>query len=333
MEQHLWLDLLYVALAVAILWKCADWFVDGAVAIAERLQVPQMLVGLVIVSIATTSPELMASLLAALRGMPEVALGNAVGSVIIDASVALGLAAVISVVPLTADRSIFRTSALMLMIVLPLSFLMCLDGVLARYEGIVLLILYVTYAAVSYVQVRRRQRAGDLTALPAEVPDLEHLPAHKIVWLFLGGLIGVIGGSHLLLEGAVGLAVWAQLPTVVIGLTVVAIGTSMPEVATCVASAVKKQGGIGIGNILGADILNICWVAGLSSIANPLVAERRVVLIMFPAVLVIVAVMLAMLRCGYRLSRLNGAILLVLYVLYVCTLLYFAPRDVVITAH
>lgn len=110
-----------------------------------------------------------------------------------------------------------------------------------------------------------------------------------------------------------------------VGLTVVAIGTSMPEIATCVASALKKHSGIGLGNILGADILNICWVAGLSSIANPLHAERQVIFIMYPAVLVIVGAMLMMLRRDYSLKRWNGAVLLLLYVSYMVVLLLVAP--------
>jgi len=180
---------------------------------------------------------------------------------------------------------------------------------------------------VSYVRVKRGRASA--TYLRFEPPDesLAQLPTSKVVGLFALGLVGVLGGSHLLLHGALGLATAAGVPPVVIGLTVVAIGTSMPEIATCTAAAIKKQSGIGVGNILGADILNICWVAGLSAIANPLRAEMRVILIMFPAVAIIVGVMLVMLRWGYRLSRVNGAILLLLYLVYVAVLIAFVPRD------
>lgn len=196
----LYKDILFLVLAVGILWKCADWFVGGAVALARKMAVPQMLVGLVIVSITTTSPELMASVMAALRGMPAVALGNAVGSVIVDASLALGLAAVLASTPLLADKHLFRVSAGMLMIVIPLSFVMCLDGTLARADGAILLAIYGTYVVVSYVMVRRRP-AG--TAIEIEVPDVDvvHLSGARVAALFFGGFLGVLGGSHLLSRG------------------------------------------------------------------------------------------------------------------------------------
>lgn len=319
-------DVLCVAAAILILWRCADWFVEGAVAIAEKLAVPQMLVGLVIVSLATTSPELMASVLAALRGMPEVALGNAVGSVTVDAAVALGLAALVASTPLVAEPRLYRMSAVVLVMAITLAFVMCLDGVLARVDGIVLLALYAGYVVVSYVRVRRGR--ATMSELSFEPPDesLAQLSAGKTAAYFGLGLAGVLGGSHLLLQGAIGIAEAAGVPPVVVGLTIVAIGTSMPEIATCIASALKKQSGIGVGNILGADILNLCWVAGMSAIANPLRAEMRVILIMFPAVAVIVGLMLIMLRWDYRLSRWNGAVLLALYVVYVTILIALSPR-------
>lgn len=320
----LFTDVLYLILAVGILWKCADWFVEGAVALARKLAVPQMLVGLVIVSITTTSPELMASVLAALRGMPAVALGNAIGSVIVDASLALGLAALLASAPLLADKHLFRVSACMLVIVIPLSFAMCFDGTLARTDGAILLGVYAAYVVVSYVLVRRRPAGGGIDLTVPEM-DVGHLSGRKVAALFLGGFLGVLGGSHLLLEGAMGIAERAGLSEVVIGLTVVAIGTSMPEIATCVAAAIKKHSGIGLGNILGADILNICWVAGLSSLANPLHAERQVIYVMYPAVVIVVGTMLLMLRRNYSLKRWNGAVLLTLYVCYMAILFVVAP--------
>lgn len=322
-------DWLLVGIAVAILWKCADWFVEGAVGVAEKAHVPPMFVGLVLVSIATTSPELMTSLLAALQGMPELALGNAVGSVAVDASVALGLAAVVATTPLVADPHIFRSSALMLLSIIGLAFLMTLDGTLSRPEGGLLIAIYVVYTTVVYLQIRKRRLEGKAN-LTASQSDLGEIEAHlagmtltKIFVLFAGGFLGVMLGSELLLRGAEGIAHALGLSPVVIGLTITAIGTSTPEVATCVAAARKGQSGIGIGNIIGADILNICWVAGLSSLANPLTAETKVIWFMFPAVFIIVVTMLAMLRYGYNLTRLNGAVLLSLYVVYALVLFMF----------
>ena len=309
-------EIFYLFIAVLILWKCADWFVEGAVGVAERMHVPQMLVGMVLVSMATTSPELMTSLMAALKGRPETALGNAVGSVVIDASVALGLAAVLSVVPLKADPGIFRSSAVFLLFVIASAFIFTLNGELGRVEGMLLVGMYLIYTTYSYLQVKRRKE--ELGIEPEEIKEEVHLIEEKIAamsmqkigLLFGVGFVGVMFGSHLLLLGAEGIAARIGMSNVVMGLTVTAIGTSTPEIATCVASARKGAGGIGVGNILGADILNICWVAGLSAIAHPLAAETVDIYFMFPAVFIIVGTMLLMLRQGYQLSRANGAVLL-----------------------
>lgn len=313
------LDLVYVACAVGILWLSANWFVDGAVGLAARLHVPEMLVGIVLVSVATTSPELMTSLLASLQGMPEVALGNAIGSVIADDTLALGLAGLIAATPLVADPRILRTSAVVLVLVAILCFVMTFDGVLERWQGAILVCCFLGYSAFSYWDELRQKRTG------AAVPDhgveeheaITHASLRKILSLFAAGLIGVLFGSYLLLEGAKGIAEFMGIPSVIMGLTVVALGTSTPEIATCVIAARKGKSGLAIGNIIGADILNICLVAGLSSIANPLSAAKKEIFFMFPAMLIVVFSMLAMLRFGYKLTRRNGIVLLSLYLVYI----------------
>ncbi len=313
------LDLIYIAIAVGILWIAANWFVDGAVGLAAKFHVPEMLVGIVLVSIATTSPELMTSLLASLQGMPEVALGNAIGSVIADDTLALGLAGLIAATPLVADPRIFRTSAVVLVFVAILCFAMTYNGVLERWQGAVLVSCFLAYSAFSYWDELRQKRRGKASS-DHGVEDHEaitHAPLRKIVLLFAAGLIGVFIGSYLLLEGATGIGELLGIPSVIMGLTIIALGTSMPEIATCVVAARRGKSGLAIGNIIGADILNLCLVAGLSATANPLTATKSQILIMFPAMLIIVATMLTMLRLGYNLTKRNGLILVSLYLIYI----------------
>lgn len=331
--------ILYVAAAVLILSKTADWFVEGAVGIAHRLGVPEMLVGIVLVSLATTSPELMASMLAALQGMPEVALGNAVGSVIVDDTVALGLAALVSASPLIADPRIFRTSALVVIVAMLVCFGLAFDGTLNRWEGVALVGVFAAYSCISYWDERRRRLRHEVNggAVSEDLKELEkaveHMGVGKILALFVGGFLGVLLGSELLLRGAKGIAEHMGLSPVVIGLTVVAVGTSVPEIATCITSARKGKGSIGVGNIIGADILNVCWVAGMSAVANPLVVQKSVINLMFPMMVIIVLSMLGMLRYKYRLTRLNGAILVSMYVVYLAILLAYAPPGAIPAAH
>lgn len=328
------LSCLLVALSVALLWKAADYFVEGAVGVAEKLQVPKMLVGIVLVSLATTAPELVTSVLAALQGSPEVALGNAVGSVIVDDGVALGLAALLAPLPLVAHPRILKTSAVFLIAVDGAAFLMVLDGRLSRLEGAVLLALFAGYVAVSYRTERRLRPSGgaggEAAAADGELLEIEQKiggrSTRAIALMFIGGLIGVLAGSELLLLGAKGIAGFLGLSPVVIGLTIVAAGTSVPEIATAIASALKGHSSIGVGNIVGADILNVCWVAGISALAHPLSVSRREVLVMFPAMLAIVAAMLLMLFLGkYRLRRWHGAALLGMYAAYILVLFWLIP--------
>ncbi len=317
-------NILLVLAAVGVLWKSADWFVEGAVGVADKLHVPKMLIGIVLVSFATTSPELITSLIATLQGYPELALGNAMGSIIVDVGVALGLAAVLSATPLLADRLIFRTSAVFVVIAITVGFFLAMDGTMSRLDGLILMAGYVGYVVVSYRQMMRSRRDAAVQAKLGEVAALEKeiagMKTSRISALFVGGFLGVLLGSELLVRGATGIAAGLGMSPTVIGLTVVAIGTSVPEIATCVASVLKKQTQIGVGNIIGADILNICWVAGASAVANPLVADISIIWFMFPVALTLVGAMVVMLRCGYQLSRWNGAVLLALYAGYVVLL-------------
>ncbi len=318
-------NILLVAVAAAILWKTASWFVEGAVGAAVLLRAPKLLIGLVLVSLATTAPELFTSLIASLKGYPELALGNAVGSVIVDAAAALGLAALLSAAPLSIDPAIYRISARTVLLVLAAAFFLSFNGTLGRVEGAVLLGCYIVYILCLFRHYRRC-KANDIDALFQEEGVNEKDIAHswpRVAFLFTVGLAGVLLGSELLVRGAASLAAAMGFSPVVIGLTVTAIGTSMPEIATCVASALKRESAIGVGNIIGADILNICWVAGASALANPLTAELSVVFYMFPCALIIVGAMLIMMRSGGGLTRWNGAVLLVLYCCYALGLLLF----------
>lgn len=328
------LDIVFVVAAVGILWKAADLFVEGAVGVAEKLHVPHMFVGLVLVSITTSAPELVASIMAALQGKPEAALGNAIGSVSADESLALGLAALVSAVPIACNPKFFRSSALVLLTAFVLCFYMALDGTLSRVEGAILVSIYVGSTFYSYLVAKRsRKEASEGTeALAEKEEELGAIEAHlqqmttgKIALFFVLGFLGVLGGSNLLLHGAFNLAEALGVSEFIIGAVVVAIGTSTPEIATCVSSALKGKGGIGVGSIIGSDIINICLVAGLSATVNPLTVSTTEIKYSFPVVFVIVLSMLGMLRYKYQLVRWNGAVLVSLYAVYILVTCFLMP--------
>lgn len=312
----------------AVLAKCADWFVEGATGLAQKLHMPPILIGIVIVSLGTTAPELAVSVSAALKGEAEMALGNAIGSVIYDDGLALALAALLAPAAIMIDRIVLRSSAVFLITVDILAYLLCLDGVLSRMEGGLLVLGFVAYLAYSYIEQRRLRRSNVVAAVQEELDESAQRSWLQIVVLFGIGLTGVVLSSDWIVIAATDVAAHLGVPPVIIALAAVALGTSIPEVATCVIAARKGQGSLAVGNILGADILNVCWIAGASAMFNPLHVGREVIHFMFPSMLVIVFAMLGMMRWNHKLERWNGAVLLGLMLVYLVLLVHFDPPSV-----
>ena len=315
---------LVLIVAFAILAKSASVFVDSSVALARRLGLPRLVIGIVLVSFATTAPELAVSLTAAIRGNPEIALGNAVGSVICNSGLALSLAGLVALTPILIMPSVLRTSGAFLLGVVVVAFVfVALDGALSRWEGVVLLVLFAGYMALLF----RQHRQGKLMdGLETETGGaVMHMSMGAMLALFVVGLAGILLASEFIVMSATGIARWLRIPESVIALTLVAFGTSVPEVATCVSAARKNHGAIAVGNILGANTLNICWVAGASAVANDLTLGPRQVYFMFPAMLVVVAFMLFALWRGYRLTKRKALALLVLYGVYLAVAAVLFP--------
>jgi len=310
-----------------ILAKSADLFVDSAVSVANKFNISKLIIGLILVSFATTAPELCVSLTAALKGNPEMALGNAVGSVICNTGLALGAAGILAPTAIKVLPKILKTSGLFLIIASTLCFIFLLkDYTLSFMEGGTLLILFIIYLAYmfrEYKSGRIEMNKGD--AEPSQ--QLQKLSLSKTYILFILGLIGILIASEFIVISATAIAHTLHIPEAVIALTLVALGTSIPEVATCIIAAKKGYGEIAVGNILGANILNICWVAGASAMANKLILTQREMFFMFPAMFIITITMLTALWTNGKLTKKEGATLLFLYILYIAFTMFFFPPD------
>ena len=316
---HPWLAWVALFVWFAILAKSSGLFVDGAVGLAYRIKVPQLVVGIVLVSVATTAPELFVSLMAALRGKPEIALGNAIGSVICDDGLALPLAGLFAAGPIAIMPGVLKTSGTFLFAVQILLFVFVMrDHRLSRPEGLVLVMCFVGYMVLLYRLHKTGKLKDDLEPPPPE--KYEAFSARKTALLFMGGLAGILVAAEGIVLSATVAAESLGVPEGVIALSVVAFGTSIPEIATCVSAARKGHGAIAVGNILGADILNICWVAGVSAIANPLELSPQVVHFSLPAMFLIVGTMLLLLRHRYRMTKPKAFVLLGMYAAYLVTM-------------
>jgi cation:H+ antiporter len=311
-----WIAFAALVLAFVVLAKSADYFVDSAVGLAARFHVPKIVIGLILVSFATTAPELSVSLMAALHGNPEMALGNAIGSVICNCGIALGLCGLLSRLPVPVNRNVLLNAVLFLSTSSILLFLFVWrDHSLGQMEGIILLVLFFAYIGLLF----RQYRTGGMKEAP-EVEEMIAQPTRSVLVLlmtFALGLGGVIFASRFVVVSAVTLATRLGVPESIVALTLVAIGTSVPEVATSVTAAIKGEGALSVGNILGANIMNICWVAGASAVANPLAIELMEIRLMFPALFLMLLVTFFLLYTRKSLSRREGGVLLFGYALYV----------------
>jgi cation:H+ antiporter len=337
-DMPVWVAPILLVMSFAVLAKSADWLVDGAVGIAERLGVPKFIIGVVLVGVATSAPEFAVSLLSALTGKPEMALGNVVGSNVVNDGVGLALVGFLAVTPVVMSRrSLFQAAA----------FLVAIDGaafilvvtnrtatgageeqfVLGRWGGVVLLALLLAY--LGYLIRDRIRRPDDAARTEDEKPDSEAKAPGRgsaaLFGLFCLGLALIIGSSYVLVESAVVIARALHVREAIIALSVIAIGTSIPEIATCIAASRKGQGALAVGNILGSDIINVAGIAGASALAHPLAVSADVVRFMFPAMLLVMVTTIAGLLIQKRMTRLLGGILICEYVVYVALMAALFP--------
>lgn len=309
-------SVLIVIAGLVVLTVGAEGLVRAGSSIALRLGVTPLVVGLTIVALGTSSPELVVSAQAAFMGSSGLAIGNVVGSNISNTALILGTAAL--VYPLRAKAVVIRREMPVMVAVSCILWLMIIDGVLGRIDGIILAVSVVAYTGFLYYSARKG-RVKEIEEQFAEAVDKPSKRPAADVLMLIGGIGFLVVGASLLVTGAVDIAKTLGIPEVVIGLSVVAVGTSLPELATSTVAAYRKEADMALGNAIGSNISNILLVLGVTAIINPIsAAEIRVVDM---AVMVGTAVFLwALLGFRFVLDRLEGFILLVVYALYIYTL-------------
>ena len=256
------LDILFIILGLTFLVLGGSWLLKSAVALSLRLNIPKIVIGMTVVSFATSAPELIVSINAALDGFPDLALGNVVGSNIANIGLVLGITVFLGAIDV--KKSFYTTDWPVMMISSLLFFLfLYFDHELQRYEGIIMLILL--FAFLFYLLRYQKPAVED------EMPEDDVLlPNYKTaLFLILGGL-ALWGGSELLINGAVGLASFYGVSERVIAITVVSVGTSIPELAASIIAVIKKEKAISLGNLIGSNIFNILAVLGITAIITPI---------------------------------------------------------------
>lgn len=294
-----------------LLYIGAELLVKGSSGVALRAGIPSLVVGLTIVAFGTSAPELVVSITAGLNGTGNIAVGNVAGSNIFNIAVILGLSSLLY--PLKVNLKVLKIDIPIVILSSLLMLFFLFDKTILRYEAILLVILFIIYVAFTVVQGRREQRKieGEDETI---VADIKRPLSIDIVFI-VAGLSALVFGSRLFVNGATDLARIFGISDAVIGLTIVAGGTSLPELATSVIAAVKKEEDIAIGNIVGSNIFNILGILGISGTITPLVAGG-ISYIDIAVMIGIALFLLPLMRTGYRIVRLEGLALLLVYAGY-----------------
>ena len=318
----MWMQFVGVVAGFGLLVWGAERFVVGAAASARLLGVSPLLIGLTIVGFGTSAPEILVSMVASMQGNPGLAIGNAIGSNITNIALILGTTAL--VVPLAVNSLTMRREMPILIGTTLFAWLLLGDGELGFRDGLALLVgLLVMLGSVIYVGLTSRSKDPLATEYAAEIPTDMSL-GKALLWLLAGGLV-LLAGSRLLVWGSVEIAQHFGVSDLVIGLTIVALGTSLPELAASIASALKNEPDIAIGNVIGSNMFNLLAVLGIPGILSPGSIDPDVLSRDMPIMVTLTVVMLVMaygFRGKGRINRLEGTLLLLAYVSYQ-TLLYF----------
>lgn len=324
------LPIIAVILGLAVLVWSADKFVDGAVGVAKFCGMSTLLIGMVIVGFGTSAPEMVVSAISAMQDAPELALGNAYGSNIANIALILGVTAAIS--PVIVVRKALKRDLPVLIAVTVLAVILDLDGAIGRIDGIVLLLVFAGVMGFNIVsEIRQKHKVGHVE--DSEESSKDVLLGKSLLWLLLG-LALLVASSRALVWGAVAIARALGVSDLLIGLTIVAVGTSLPELASSIAAARKGEDDLAFGNIIGSNLFNTLAVVGIAATIAPMDSFEASVLSRDMPVMAVLTILLLLFGLpvrkkridagGHRIGRINrieGATFLAIYVGYIAFLI------------
>jgi cation:H+ antiporter len=308
------MDFLYIILGLVLLIFGGDWLLKAAVGLSLRLNIPKIVIGMTVVSFATSAPELIVSIKSALNGFPDLALGNVIGSNIANLALVLGITVTLS--KIDVEKSFYRTDWPVMMIAsVLLYYFLAQDGKIEFYEGAILF----SFLVVFLIYLLRFQKNAIVDEI---LEDDAQLPMSKIVLFVTIGGVGLWAGSELLIKGAVSLATDFGVSERVIGVTIVSVGTSIPELAASVIAVLKKEKAISLGNLIGSNIFNILAVLGITSMITPIELKDVELLnydIFWMLGISFLVLPLVFFPKKLRLDWKDGIVLLILYVVFIIT--------------
>lgn len=305
--------LLLFLLSLVLITKGADWFIEAAVAISTKSGLPKIIIGATIVSFATTAPEFTVSAMAAYLGHTDLTIGNAVGSAICNIGLALGVVIAVKAIPVDGN-SFLHKSAIMLIAALTLIAL-TLDRTLSSFDGIILLTIFVGFLYYNY-----RLQSAIFSGNEKKREKLSLSEMRSDIFYFLLGATLVVIGSRILVDTGTEIARWFGIPEMIIGLTLVALGTSLPELITAISATLKGHQDLSIGNILGANTMDIALILGFSSQIREIPILDQSLMYDFPFMIVIMLLLIIFGITKKRLDRWEGVVIMLVYFGYIAGL-------------
>ncbi len=316
-------SVLILLLGLIVLIVGGDFLVKGAVVVSRKLKISSLVIGMTVVAFGTSAPELLVSMKSAFEGNPGIAIGNVVGSNIANIALVLGLAVII--LPISVDSETKKVDYPMMLFATLLTSIFCLDYKISFYEGAFMFGLLIFFITRMILDSRKKEKAR-LEALEDEFKDLENISSWKISIYLMLGFLGLYFGAEWFVKGSVELAE-VLLETnpnrdVIIGVTVVAFGTSAPELVASVMAAIRKESNISVGNIIGSNIFNLFAVLGLTSTVKEMPISEELLEFDLPWMIFISVLLLLMIYFGNKLTRFKGGILFISYLTYIGMILY-----------
>lgn len=311
------MEIVWLLVSLVILYFSAEGLVSGASSLAKRIGISPLVIGLTIVSVGTSAPELVVSVKAALNGQSALSIGNVLGSNFFNIGIILGLSALIY--PLAVKRQLLKLDVPVMILTTLLFFLFFLDSIISRIEAFIFIVMFVSYTVYLLISSKKKNIKTQDSDSEKEMHLEEEIRLNKhwtLDILLIGvGLLGLVYGSDLLVENAVIIAARLGMSEAMIGLTIVAAGTSMPELATSVVAAVKKRADIAIGNVVGSNIFNILLILGVAGLIQPISAPD----INYVDSLFVIGISLLLwifMKQGTRITRWQGAAFILFYLVY-----------------
>jgi cation:H+ antiporter len=303
-----------LVLGLVILLAGGKYLVDGASAVALDLGWSPGLIGLTVVAFGTSAPELLVSINAALKGTSDIALGNVIGSNIANLTLILGISAVM--LPIILHKSVLKMDYLSALGSSILFFFMAYNGLISRFEGIILIILLVGLNYYFFLKLRTVAEEGQ-----SQQEDIKRIPVWKGIVLVILGIFGLYLGSELMVSNAITISQALGVSERIIGVTVIAIGTSLPELATSIIAAINKKTDIALGNILGSNIMNVLAIIGITSLISPISVAPIFLEQDFIWMMGITLLLFPILKTRLTVSRWEGGLLLAMYGFYLFSIL------------